>query len=120
MPRKASKLTAIPVDEPVAESSGTDEKTEAQEMTEVIAQVAETTLPTVEEAPAKKRATRSPRVKKDTITTVWESKTDDDGKPSTRDEQRCSTSPEVTGQAPPSEKVACEHCGKVMSAKTLK
>ena len=135
MPRKSSKITAIPVDEPVAE-----EKTDAQEMTEVIAQVAEETAPP-EETPVKKRATRTPKVKKDTITTVWESKTDDDGKPSTKDEQQGSTSSDeqpakVGEQAPPSgsspatsapsitrdkgDKVACEHCGKLVSAKTMK
>ena len=127
MPRKSSKITAIPVDEPTVEPVA-EEKTEAQEMTEVIAQVAEETAPP-EETPVKKRATRTPKVKKDTITTVWESKTDDDGQPSTRGEQQCSTSSDeqpakVGEEAPPSastsDKVACEHCGKLMSAKTLK
>ena len=128
MPRKSSKITAIPVDEPTVEPVA-EEKTDAQEMTEVIAQVAEETAPP-EETPVKKRATRTPKVKKDTITTVWESKTDDDGKPSTKDEQQGSTSsdeqPAKVGEQAPcitrdkGDKVACEHCGKLISAKTMK
>ena len=140
MPRKSSKMTAIPVDEPTVEPDA-EEKTEAQEMTEVIAQVAEETAPP-EATPVKKQGTRTPKVKKDTISTVWESKTDDDGspascepciaskKPSTKDEQQGSTSsdeqPAKVGEQAPcitrdkGDKVACEHCGKLMSAKTLK
>ena len=127
MPKK-SKITAVPIEEPTEQpvSAEVDEqKTDAQEMTEVLNEVKDVSEPVAVEqvAPKAKASSRTPTVKRasrakapievsDPVVEVTPA----------LDETvvEVAIPMEANKEVKASEKVSCPDCGKQMSAKTLK
>jgi len=139
MPRKA-KIVAVPVDvsveQPVEEAAAPEDKTDAEEMTNVINEiktvdeqpVAEPVAETVVEEPVaepvaepKAKPKRAPRAKAPSRKKVKEPEAEVVAVEPSLDETSVVVAvPEEKPAAVVKEKVACPDCGKEMSAKTLK
>jgi len=139
MPRKA-KIVAVPVDapveQPVEEAVAPEDKTDAEEMTNVINEiktvdeqpVAEPVAETVVEEPVaepvaepKAKPKRAPRAKAPSRKKVKEPEAEVVAVEPSLDETSVVVAvPEEKPSAVVKEKVACPDCGKEMSAKTLK
>ena len=113
MPRKP-RITAVPVDQVQPEEGlvvAMDEKTDAEQMTEILQEVKEEPKVAVSDAvvevkPKAKRASRAkPKEEPLEVEPI---------------EEQILKSPEPKEEARIDDKVACPDCGKQMSAKTLK
>ena len=127
MPRKA-KIVAVPVDaaavaEPV-EQAAQEDKTDAEEMTNVIQEIKTVPEPVAEpvaEPTAEPKPKRAPRAKAPTRKRVKELDAEVvDVEPTLEETAVEVTLPEEKPAAVVKDKVACPDCGKEMSAKTLK
>ena len=125
MPRK-SKVTAVPIEQPKEVEQVSDEKTDAEQMTEIVKVIDDPPVdpvvePAVEQA-VKPKAKRAPRAKKEPLVVepVVEPIVD---VTNTIDESVINVDlnniPEVKVEKENS-KVECPDCGKRMSAKTLR
>ena len=119
MPRKA-KFVAVPVDEPVEETveqvAAPEDKTDAEEMTNVINEIKTVDEPVAEPKPKRAPRGRAPswkRVKELDAEVV-------DVEPTFEETTVEVTLPEEKPAPVVKDKVACPDCGKEMSAKTLK
>ena len=127
MPRKA-KIVAVPVDaatvaEPV-EQTAQEDKTDAEEMTNVINEIKTEDQPVtheVAEPVAEPKPKRAPRAKAPSRKRVKELDAEVvDVEPTLEETTVEVTLPEEKPAAVVKDKVACPDCGKEMSAKTLK
>ena len=127
MPRKA-KIVAVPVDAPVEETfeqvAAPEDKTDAEEMTNVINEiktVPEPVVETVAEPVAEPKPKRAPRARAPSRKRVKELDAEFVAVEPTIEETTVEvTVPEEKPAAVVKDKVACPDCGKEMSAKTLK
>ena len=122
MPRKA-KIVAVPVDEPV-EQTVPDDKTDAEEMTNVINEIKTDDQPVAEpvaEPATEPKPKRAPRGRAPSRKRVKELDAEVvDVEPTLEETAVEVTLPEEKPAAVVKDKVACPDCGKEMSAKTLK
>jgi hypothetical protein len=127
MPRKA-KIVAVPVDaatvaEPV-EQTAQEDKTDAEEMTNVINEIKTEDQPVTQEVAepvAEPKPKRAPRAKAPSRKRVKELDAEVvDVEPTLEETTVEVTLPEEKPAAVVKDKVACPDCGKEMSAKTLK
>jgi hypothetical protein len=127
MPRKA-KIVAVPVDaatvaEPV-EQTAQEDKTDAEEMTNVINEIKTEDQPVTQEVAeptAEPKPKRAPRARAPTRKRVKELDAEVvDVEPTLEETAVEVTLPEEKPAAVVKDKVACPDCGKEMSAKTLK
>jgi len=131
MPRKA-KIVAVPVDvpveQPVEEAAAPEDKTDAEEMTNVINEiktedepVAEPVTEPVDEPVVEPKPKRAPRAKAPARKKVKEPEPEVVAVEPTLEESTVEvTAPEEKPAPVVKDKVACPDCGKEMSAKTLK
>jgi hypothetical protein len=135
MPRKA-KIVAVPVDapvdQPVEEAAAPEDKTDAEEMTNVINEIKTEDEPVVEEpvaepvvvepvAEPKAKPKRAPRARAPSRKKVKELDAEVvDVEPTLEESTVEVTVPEEKPAPVVKDKVACPDCGKEMSAKTLK
>ena len=127
MPRKA-KIVAVPVDapvdvpveQPVEEAAAPEDKTDAEEMTNVINEIKTEDEP-VAEPVAEPKPKRAPRAKAPARKKVTEPEPEVVAVEPTLEESTVEvTAPEEKPAPVVKDKVACPDCGKEMSAKTLK
>jgi hypothetical protein len=127
MPRKA-KIVAVPVDaatvaEPV-EQAAQEDKTDAEEMTNVINEIKTDDQPVTQEVAepvAEPKPKRAPRARAPTRKRVKELDAEVvDVEPTLEETTVEVTLPEEKPAVVVKDKVACPDCGKEMSAKTLK
>ena len=127
MPRKA-KIVAVPVDAPVEETveqvAAPEDKTDAEEMTNVINEIKTEDQPVAEpvaEPTAEPKPKRAPRGRAPSRKRVKELDAEVvDVEPTLEETAVEVTLPEEKPAAVVKDKVACPDCGKEMSAKTLK
>ena len=123
MPRKA-KIVAVPVDvpveQPVEEAAAPEDKTDAEEMTNVINEIKTEDEP-VAEPVAEPKPKRAPRAKAPARKKVKELDAEVVAvEPSVDETSVVVAVPEEKPAPVVKDKVACPDCGKEMSAKTLK
>ena len=131
MPRKA-KIVAVPVDapvdvpveQPVEEAAAPEDKTDAEEMTNVINEIKTVDEPVAEPAAepvVEPKPKRAPRAKAPARKKVKELDAEVVAVEPTLEESTVEvTAPEEKPAPVVKDKVACPDCGKEMSAKTLK
>ena len=127
MPRKA-KIVAVPVDAPaeetVEQAAAPEDKTDAEEMTNVINELKTDDQPVAEpvvEQEAEPKPKRAPRAKAPTRKKVKEPEAEVVAvEPTVEETSVVVAVPEEKPAAVVKDKVACPDCGKEMSAKTLK